>query len=48
VRPIQPAPLGGVRAEGLRVAGRPLTISTDVAGRLLSVSTDAPLTLVTG
>ena len=48
IRPIQPAPIGGVRAEGLRVAGRPLTITTDVAGRLVSVVTDAPLQLVTG
>jgi len=47
IHPVQPAPVGAIRAEGLRVAGRPLTVATDVAGRLISADTDAPLTLVT-
>src|SRR5205085_204619 len=29
IHPVHPAPVGAVRAEGLRVAGRPLTVATD-------------------
>jgi glycogen debranching enzyme len=43
VAPVSPSPVGALRVEGLRVAGAPLAIRTDVDGRPLEVSTDAPV-----
>jgi glycogen debranching enzyme len=48
VAPAAPSPVGAVRASGLRLAGRPLTVAVDAGGRVLDVGAPDGVRVVVG
>jgi hypothetical protein len=46
VSPAAPSPVGAVRVEGLRLAGRPLAVEVDGRGEVRAADTDADVRVV--